>query len=122
MRIINNSRYGGKLPLKGGKADCVWMLAVLEHLPPGSFLIGEAVRVLKKGGYFIVTTPSPMAKPVLEILSYRLHAISEESIREHQHYYTKKELEALMKSHGCRMEAYKKFQFGMNQLAVGKKE
>lgn len=82
---------------------------------------GSSARI-KKGGYFIVTTPTPMAKPLLEILSYRLHVISEESIREHQHYYTKKELEALMKSHGCRIEAYKKFQFGMNQLAVGKKE
>lgn len=53
VRIINNSRYGGKLPLKGGKADCVWMLAVLEHLPPESFLIGEAVRVLKKAAILL---------------------------------------------------------------------
>lgn len=87
IRIINNSKYDGKLPMKDQKVDCVFMLAVLEHLPINTFLVDEAVRVLKKGGYFILTTPTPMAKPVLEFLAYRLHLISEESIREHQHYY-----------------------------------
>lgn len=97
------------------------MLAVLEHLPMNSFLFEEAVRVLKRDGYFILTTPTPMAKPVLEILSYRLHLISEESIREHQHYYTKRELLELMKKHGFEIVKYQKFQFGFNELIVGKR-
>ena len=122
VRVINNSRYGGKLPVKKGKADCVFLLAVLEHLPPGSILIDEAVRVLKKGGYLIVTTPAPIAKPLLEFLSFRLYMISEESIREHQHYYTKKELVGLMEGHGCKVVAYKRFELGLNELIVGKKE
>lgn len=121
IKIINNRRYDGKLPIGDRKADCVFMLAVLEHLPEDSFLLQEAVRVLKGGGYFILITPTPMAKPVLEFLSYRLHLISEESIREHQHYYTKKELLELMKKHGCDIAAYHRFQFGFNELIVGRK-
>ena len=122
IRIINNSRFYGRLPLKDNKVDCVFMLAVLEHLPVDTPLLNEAVRVLKSGGYFILTTPAPAARPVLESLSYRLHLISEESIREHQHYYTKKELLELMKRHGCKVVTCQKFQFGFNELIVGKKE
>lgn len=122
IRIINNSRYDGKLPLKDDKADCVFMLAVLEHLPVHTFLVEEAVRVLKKGGRLILTTPTPAAKPLLEFLSYRLHVISEASIREHKHYYTKKELLACMKKYNCKIVTYKTFQFGWNQLLVGEKE
>lgn len=121
VKIINNSRYDGRLPIKDYKADCVFMLAVLEHLPINTILIDEAVRILKKGGYLIVTTPTPLSKPVLEVLSYRLHLISEESIREHQHYYTKKELIELMDRQGCKIIKYQKFQFGFNELIVGQK-
>lgn len=122
IRIINNNRFDGRLPLKDNKADCVFMLAVLEHLPMDTELLNEAVRVLKSGGYFILTTPAPAAKPVLEFLSYRLHLISEESIKEHQHYYSKKELRVMMKKNGCRTVVCKKFQFGFNELIVGIKE
>lgn len=121
VTIINNSRYDGRIPIKDDKADCVFMLAVLEHLPMNTCLIDEAVRILKKGGRFIITTPTPLSKPVLEVLSYRFHLISAESIREHQHYYTKKELIKLMDSHGCRIIKYQKFQFGFNELIVGQK-
>lgn len=75
VRVINNARYNGKLPIKDNRVDCVFMLAVLEHLLMDMFLIDKAVRVLKKGGFFIVTTPTSVAKPVLEFLSYRLHLI-----------------------------------------------
>lgn len=57
----------------------------------------------------------------MEILSHRLHMISEESIREHQHYYTQKELVGLMEKHGCRVVAYKRFELGLNELIVGKR-
>lgn len=122
VKIINNSRFNGRIPIKDQKADCVLMLAVLEHLPMDNCLIDEAVRVLKKGGSFILTTPSPAAKPVLELLSYKLHFISEESIREHRHYYTKGELIELMEKHGCKVTAYRRFQFGLNELIAGEKE
>ncbi len=122
IQIMNNSRSFGKLPLTDETADCVFMLAVLEHLPKNTFLLKEAVRVLKRGGIFILTTPTPAAKPVLEFLSYKIHVISEESIREHQHYYTKKELFERMRKNGCTVIQYQKFQLGFNEMIVAQKE
>lgn len=48
ISIINNSRYDGRIPIKDDKADCVFMLAVLEHIPINMSLLDEAVRILKK--------------------------------------------------------------------------
>lgn len=48
VNIINNRRYDGRIPIKDYTADCVFMLAVLEHLPINTSLLDEAVRILKK--------------------------------------------------------------------------
>lgn len=59
---------------------------------------------------------------MLEFLSFRLGLISRESILEHKHYYNEAELKQILARHGCKCEKYKKFQFGMNQMLVGRKE
>lgn len=122
VEIINNQEFGGRLPLEDCSVDRVFLLAVLEHLDEASLIIDESFRILKKGGKLIITTPTVIAKPVLEFLSYRLHLISEESIREHKHYYTKNELQDLVYQHDCKCEVYKVFQICFNQLLVGKKK
>lgn len=122
IEIINNQALDGRLPLEEGTVDRVFLLAVLEHLDETAVIIDESFRVLKSGGKIIITTPTTVAKPVLEFLSYRLHLISEESIREHKHYYTKNELQNLLRQHDCECEVYKTFQVCFNQLLVGKKK
>ena len=120
--IVNNSKCLGRIPLKDNRVDRVFMLAVLEHLPLNDRLIEEGVRVLKPGGLLILTTPTPLAKPVLEFLSYKLHLISEASIREHKHYYNRQELGYRVIKSGCAVLAYQTFQLGFNQLIVGIKQ
>lgn len=122
IEIINNKEFGGRLPLEDCSVDRVFLLAVLEHLDETSLIIDESFRILKKGGKLIITTPTVIAKPVLEFLSFRLHLISEESIREHKHYYTKNELQTLFQQHGCKCEVCKVFQICFNQLLVGEKK
>ncbi|MBP6256774.1 hypothetical protein KA405_03490 [Patescibacteria group bacterium] len=39
-----------------------------------------------------MTTPSVWSQPVLELLAYRLHVISEEEIRDHKEYFDKQKL------------------------------
>ena len=122
IEIINNQALEGRIPLKDGTVDRVFLLAVLEHLDETAVIIDESFRVLKQGGKIIITTPTMIAKPVLEFLSFRLHLISEESIREHKHYYSKNELQKLLHQHGCECEVYNVFQICFNQLLVGKKK
>ena len=120
--IVNNSKCLGRIPLKDNRVDRVFMLAVLEHLPLNDRLLEEGVRVLKPGGLLILTTPTPLAKPVLGFLSYKLHLISEASIREHKHYYNRQELGYRVIKSGCAVLAYQTFQLGFNQLIVGIKQ
>lgn len=121
VQVINNESLGGKLPLTDGSIDIVFMLAVMEHLDDCSLLIAEGARVLESGGLFIATTPTVGAKWLLEFLSFKLHMISKESILEHKHYYIEKELRELFEKNGLAVARYSKFQFGFNQIIVGKK-
>lgn len=121
IKLINNSKFGGKIPLKDETVERVFMLAVLEHLPVENELVKESNRILKRDGLLVLTTPTPIAKPVLEFLSYKLHIISEESIREHQHYYSKQELIERLQRDGFTIEKYTYFQFGFNQMIIGRK-
>ena len=84
------------IPLKDESVDTVVSLAVLEHLENPLHLIKEAYRILKKGGSLLLTTPTPLAKPVLEFLAYRLCLISKREIDEHKYYFSKNELSDLL--------------------------
>ena len=121
VRIVNNSKVGGYIPIADGKVDRVFMLAVLEHLDADCPLVEEGARILKKGGLFVLTTPTPFAKPILEFLSFKMHLISVESIAEHKHYWTERELRRKFRSCGLEVVVYKKFQCGCNELIVGRK-
>ena len=121
VKIINNKNCGGNIPLDDKSVDRVFMLAVLEHLPVDSNLVEEGARVLKKEGLFILTTPTLFSKPILEFLAFKLHLISEESILEHKHYWSKNELINRFEKVGLKIKIYRKFQMGCNQLIVGEK-
>lgn len=95
------------------------MLAMIEHLPP-SELHGKLNMLrycLKDGGRFVITTPTPIAKTPLDIMA-NLGLLEKEGIREHHHYYNKKELFELARFHSLKVIHYSKFQLGMNQILV----
>lgn len=48
---------GMALPFRDGCVDTVFCSQVLEHVPEPSQMMGEMVRVLKKGGLLILTAP-----------------------------------------------------------------
>lgn len=105
-----------KLP--DGTFDFAISLALLEHLVKPELLIGEAVRLLKKGGKFILTTPTPRAKPILEMLSFRLHLLSSESIADHKQYFDKKTLTSLLNKFTNISFKHTYFDFGVNNLVI----
>jgi cyclopropane fatty-acyl-phospholipid synthase-like methyltransferase len=99
--------------------DTIVCLAVLEHLKVAEAY--EAFKsfknILNKNGRIVLTTPAKAAKPVLEWLA-RFRVIDRNSIMEHRHYWSKKEIYDLATQTGFKVEKYQKFEFGFNQLAV----
>lgn len=108
-------------PLPEGFADQATMLAVLEHVMYPEYTLASIYRSLKNGGEIILTTPTPLSKPILEFLAYRLRLIDEEEIRDHKHYFSKKELIALLQKIGFKNIRHNYFEWGVNQITIARK-
>ncbi len=113
-------KVDGDLPLEKESVDIVTMSAILEHLEHPEDVLKECYRALKKGGKIILTTPSPVAKPILEILAFRLKIIDAEEIRDHKNYFSKKDLKKILINSGFEQKNIKvsSFEFGLNNKAV----
>jgi len=72
--------------------DVIFATAILEHLEQPISFLRECYTNLAPGGCLLLTTPSIRSQPVLELLAYKLHIISEPEIRDHKEYYDKKKL------------------------------
>ncbi|MCX7779219.1 MAG: class I SAM-dependent methyltransferase [Patescibacteria group bacterium] len=95
-----NSDLNNFLPLENESVDCITMLSVLEHLENSEEVIREAYRILKRGGVILITTPSEKAKNFLELLAFKLKITSAKEIKDHKHYFSKKEIEELLTRNG----------------------
>ncbi|MEK7519656.1 MAG: class I SAM-dependent methyltransferase [Patescibacteria group bacterium] len=120
IKLISGD-VNGALPLPDNHFDIVFSTAVLEHLENYTLALKEMHRVLKPGGYLLLTTPAPAAKLVLELLAYQLKLIDEREIRDHKRYFTRPHLKQLLCDLGYSDVKVKPFQFGFNTIAVGKK-
>jgi ubiquinone/menaquinone biosynthesis C-methylase UbiE len=94
-----------KLPFQDNFFDVVTMLAVIEHIEFSRLplVLGEIKRVLKKGGSFIVTTPSPWADKLLHCMG-KVSLISAEEINEHKHNHGKIKIEKTLEKSGFEKE------------------
>ena len=95
------------IPLEDSSMDVVTALAVLEHFENPLFVLKQMHRILKPGGILLLTTPTPVSKPVLEFLAYKVHLISKREIDEHKHYFNKEELVNTLQEAGFRKENIK---------------
>ena len=109
------------LPISSGSFDVAVSTAVIEHLGDSSFTINEIYRVLKTGGSFLLTTPPPRAKKILEFLSLKLNWLDKTEIVDHENYFTPVELKNMLSGAGFKNIEIKTFQFGCNILASCKK-
>lgn len=112
-------KYVDKLPLENDSFDKVVMLAVLEHinLDKVEMLFNEFNRVLRKRGKIILTTPTKLSKPLLELLaSFKI--INQGEIADHKKYYDKKDIAKLALKTGFKIVSYKLFQLRLNSVVV----
>lgn len=111
-----------RLPLEDGIFDQVVMLAVLEHLAQPESVLREAHRILAPGGSLILTWPSAMVDPILNLL-HAFHLISDEmESDEHQKRIPVDELKAMLTKIGFNRFLHKRFEFGLNNLMVAGKK
>jgi len=58
-----------QLPFKNNSFDIVLCTEVIEHVENQVKAFDEMFRVLKKGGYLVLTTPNKLFKPLFDFLS-----------------------------------------------------
>lgn len=106
------------LPLDSGHFDHVVMLAVLEHLAEPEAVLREAYRILKTGGSLILTWPSSMVDPILNVL-HGLRLVSDEmESDEHQKRIPVDALEQMLRKIGFHTFLHQRFELGLNNLMV----
>jgi ubiquinone/menaquinone biosynthesis C-methylase UbiE len=106
------------LPFADGEFDHVVMLAVLEHLTEPEKVLREAYRVIAPGGSLIMTWPSSMVDPILDLL-HGLHLVSDEmESDEHQRRIPVDSLQAMLRGIGFQKFLHRRFEFGLNNLMI----
>jgi len=111
------------IPLEDGSCDIVTMLAVLEHFSNPQTVLNESFRILKKGGKLILTSPSPLAKPILEFLAFKLKMIDRREIKDHKNYFWPKDIKNMLFKSGFEENNIKNyfFELFLNNLIIAKK-
>lgn len=105
--------------MEGKKCDSIVSLAVIEHIEVEDVykIFKKFKKILKEDGRIFITTPTKMAKPVLELWAF-LGIVDRENIAEHKHYWSRRDIQRLAAKTGFVIKKYKKFQMGFNQFAV----
>ena len=105
------------LDLLERRFDHIVLLAVLEHLSDPLKIITACEKVLNPGGTMIITTPHPRAQR-LHTLGAKIGLFSRDADEEHEAFLDRASLAQLAWQAGLSLQSYRRFQLGMNQLAV----
>ena len=115
VSLLRNS-LEKKIPLPSSSVDYVVSFAALEHFNHPQDILNDAIRILKRHGKIILTTPTKIAKPLLEFLE-KIGLVSSREIHEHKHYFDKKSLKGLISVKNVKIR-HIYFEAGLNNLLV----
>jgi len=101
--------------------ESITMLAVLEHVPEDTkeAWAGACHRLLNATGRVVLTVPSPRVDAILAVL--RFFRLADGTALEEHHGFDPGEVTPLFESAGFRLVTHKRFQLGLNNLFVFKK-
>jgi ubiquinone/menaquinone biosynthesis C-methylase UbiE len=97
IKLLKKDVTKQKLPFKDNFFDVVTMLAVFEHIDNDKMdiVLKEIIRVLKKEGIFIITTPSPWSDKLLHNMA-KIGLISSVEIHEHKTHHSKEKVKEVL--------------------------
>jgi 2-polyprenyl-3-methyl-5-hydroxy-6-metoxy-1,4-benzoquinol methylase len=108
--------FEDSLSLPSHSFDAIVMLATLEHLQDKEAIARKCCQLLRPHGRVIVTVPSEAADKVIDMLVF-LRLADGMSLEQH-HGFNPEHLPEIFERHGFQTKAWKKFQFGLNNLFV----
>src|ERR1700730_17537479 len=110
------------LPLESVQCDHVTMLAVLEHLQEPKKVLTEGYRLLRPGGSLIMTWPSALVDPILEVLT-RIGMVNDElGFDQHQPRIPVAQLREMLQEICFAKMENGTFELGLNNWLVAHKE
>jgi len=95
-----------RLPFATGSLDGASMIEVIEHIVAAEALVAELARVIRPGGWLIVTTPNVVH------IAYRWRALTGHPPKQegyHVRFFTRATLEHMFASAGFRITAQSSF-------------
>tara|TARA_Y100000589_G_scaffold178952_1_gene169473 strand:+ start:905 stop:1471 length:567 start_codon:yes stop_codon:yes gene_type:complete len=96
--------------------EVVLSMAVFEHIDPFNLIqiLDQIYSKTSMNAIIFGTTPTPLARPILEMLSYKFKLIDESQIRDHKVYYDDFWLKSILSKSKWIIKSYRTFQLGMN--------
>jgi SAM-dependent methyltransferase len=101
--------------------DGIMALALIEHLDSPEEFLRDCSELLQGGGYLVMTTPTPVANPVLDLIS-RVGLINRDEIEEHKYYFNIDEVNGMLRKLDFEVEESRKFMVGFNSIFVARKK
>ncbi|RJQ28484.1 MAG: class I SAM-dependent methyltransferase [Peptococcaceae bacterium] len=105
-------------PLYHELFDTVLMLAVIEHLDNPGLVLHECGRLLAEGGYLVLSTPSRLGNILLNFYWSKVMGFQSSF---HKDSFGYREL-CGVSGHSLKIETYKRFECGLNQLFICRRE
>ena len=96
--------------------EVVLSMAVFEHIKPFDLIdiLDQISSKTSKEAIIFGTTPTPLSRPVLEFLSFKLKMIDKSQIIDHKVYYDELWLKNILSKTSWELKKYRTFQFGLN--------
>ena len=113
INFIESDLENAEFKINDEEADIITSIAVIEHLNNPARYLEEIYRILKPGGYFLLTTPNTSAKPVLEFLA-KTGLGTKEEIMDHKLYYNVNTLNQCLEKNNFKNINLKRFSLGLN--------